>query len=114
MTIPILTILGVLPMLGAVVLLTLSGQTARIVGFAVSLVTLALGAYVSVGAINGATFSEQVSWIPALGAYYSLGPIDGLSLTMVLLTVILTPVVLLAAWNDSGVIRRRTPREGPF
>ena len=114
MTIPILTILGVLPMLGAVVLLTLSGQTARIVGFAVSLVTLALGAYVSVGAINGATFSEQVSWIPALGAYYSLGPIDGLSLTMVLLTVILTPVVLLAAWNDSEAPGNRFASRGFF
>lgn len=114
MTIPILTILGVLPMLGALVLLTLSGQTARIAGLAFSLVTLALGVYVSVSAMNGAEISEQVSWIPALGAYYALGPIDGLSLTMVLLTVILTPVVLVAAWNDAEAPGNRWTSRGFF
>ncbi len=114
MTIPILTILGVLPMLGAVVLLTLSGQTARIAGLAFSIVTLAIGVYVSVSAMNGAELSEQVPWIPALGAYYALGPIDGLSLTMVLLTVILSPVVLIAAWNDADAPGNRWTSRGFF
>src|SRR6476646_9968362 len=41
---------------------------------------------------------EKHAWIPAWGINYSLG-IDGISLWLVLLTTLLTPVVLLASWN---------------
>ena len=43
--------------------------------------------------------SEDVDWIKLFGAHYALG-LDGLGLALVLLTVILTPVVMLASWND--------------
>ena len=42
----------------------------------------------------GMQFTEHASWIPALGISYSLG-IDGISLLLVLLTTVLTPVSLL-------------------
>jgi NADH-quinone oxidoreductase subunit M len=42
----------------------------------------------------GFQFVEDVSWIPAYGISYTLG-IDGLSLLLVLLTTLLTPVALL-------------------
>jgi NADH-quinone oxidoreductase subunit M len=42
----------------------------------------------------GFQFVENVDWIPALGISYALG-IDGLSLVLILLTTLLTPVALL-------------------
>src|SRR5262245_34806668 len=39
-------------------------------------------------------FREQTPWIPPLGITYSIG-IDGISLVLVLLTTILTPIALL-------------------
>ena len=101
MNFPILTCLGLLPLVGSLLLLAVRGNAARTVGLVVSLVTLVLGGYVAYAAATGTTLVEQVRWIPAFGAWWSLGPIDGLSLTMVLLTVVLTPVVLLAAWRDA-------------
>jgi NADH-quinone oxidoreductase subunit M len=42
---------------------------------------------------------ERVPWIPAFGISYHLG-IDGVSLFLVLLTTILTPIVVLAGFGD--------------
>ncbi len=59
---------------------------------------------------------EQVDWIPALGISYALG-IDGISLLLVLLTTVLTPVALLFSlthyWGDQGLLDRvPAPRSG--
>src|SRR5205814_1679268 len=43
--------------------------------------------------------AEQVSWIPQWGIDYRLG-VDGVSLFLVLLTTVLTPIVVLASWGD--------------
>jgi NADH-quinone oxidoreductase subunit M len=45
-------------------------------------------------AVRGFQFREKLDWIPQLGISYSVG-IDGISLLLVLLTTILTPVALL-------------------
>src|SRR5438552_16308118 len=42
---------------------------------------------------------ESRGWIPQWGIRYALG-IDGISLWLVLLTTLLTPVVLLSSWNS--------------
>ena len=42
---------------------------------------------------------RDTPWIRSFGAHYALG-VDGIGLTLVLLTAILTPVVILASWND--------------
>jgi NADH-quinone oxidoreductase subunit M len=47
---------------------------------------------------SGFQFVEKFDWYPSLGASYHLG-VDGLSLSMVLLTTILTPIALLASFN---------------
>ena len=44
-------------------------------------------------------FTETHEWIRVFGAHYALG-VDGIGLTLVLLTAILTPVVILASWHD--------------
>src|SRR6266550_1125034 len=43
--------------------------------------------------------AEQVAWIPQWGIDYRLG-VDGVSLFLVLLTTVLTPIVVLASWGD--------------
>jgi NADH-quinone oxidoreductase subunit M len=48
--------------------------------------------------VAGFQLVETQSWIPQWGITYSLG-VDGISLWLVLLTTLLTPVVFLASWN---------------
>jgi NADH-quinone oxidoreductase subunit M len=49
--------------------------------------------------IAGFQLVESRPWIEQWGIHYSLG-IDGISLWLVMLTTLLTPVVLLASWNS--------------
>ena len=48
--------------------------------------------------IPGFQFETQSLWYAAIGSSFHLG-VDGLSLTMVLLTTLLTPIVILASFN---------------
>jgi NADH-quinone oxidoreductase subunit M len=101
MTIPWLTILALLPALGAVVLIFSGVKAAKLVALAVSLITLAFALVIAtqftIG--GGMQLVEQAPWIKPLGVYYSLG-LDGVGLTLVLLVVIITPVVIIASWRD--------------
>jgi NADH-quinone oxidoreductase subunit M len=101
MTLPWLTILALLPALGAVVLIFSGVKAAKLVALAVSLITLAFALVIAtqftIG--GGMQLVEQASWIKPLGVYYSLG-LDGVGLTLVLLVVIITPVVIIASWRD--------------
>ncbi len=47
---------------------------------------------------SGMQMQSSVPWIPAWGIDYSLG-VDGISLFMVLLTTLTTPLAILGAWN---------------
>jgi len=49
---------------------------------------------------GGIQFTETHTWIEAFGAHYALG-VDGIGLTLVLLTALLVPVVVLASWHDA-------------
>lgn len=42
---------------------------------------------------------ERYDWIPAWGVSYALG-VDGITLWLILLTTLLTPVVILSQWNS--------------
>ncbi|NLT29233.1 MAG: NADH-quinone oxidoreductase subunit M [Propionibacterium sp.] len=107
MTIPWLTILGVVPLIGALLLVFIKGNTARLVGLAFAVITaaIAIALLVQFQFDGGMQFTEQVSWIPAIGAWYSLG-LDGLGLTLVLLTALLVPFVMIAGWDDAEVTGR--------
>ena len=48
--------------------------------------------------VAGFQLVESYSWIPEWGIKYGLG-VDGISLWLVLLTTLLTPVVFLSSWN---------------
>src|SRR5215218_2238900 len=101
MTIPWLTILALLPAVGAVALIFTGVKAAKQIALVVSLITLVFAVIVAtqfkIG--YGMQLVEQVPWIKPLGAYYALG-LDGLGLTLVLLVVIITPVVIIASWRD--------------
>jgi len=48
--------------------------------------------------VAGYQLAEMRPWIPQWGISYSLG-VDGISLWLVMLTTLLTPVVFLSSWN---------------
>ena len=49
--------------------------------------------------IGGFQMVDSHAWIPQWGINYAVG-VDGISLWLVLLTTLLTPVVILASWNS--------------
>src|SRR5438132_4127990 len=46
-------------------------------------------------------FEENYSWIAAIGARYHVA-VDGISLWLVLLTTLLTPIAILSSWTAIG------------
>ncbi len=110
MTFPWLTTLAVLPLIGAALLIFIKGTAAKQVAIAISVLTLIIGIVVAVrfNPSGGMQFVEQVPWIEALGVNYALG-LDGIGLTLVLLVAVVTPVVIVAAWNDADPVDSATP-----
>lgn len=105
-TIPWLTILGVVPLVGALVVILLPrdrGALAKQVALGFALVTLILtvvmGLQFQADSLAPFQFVESYPWIPAFGISYSLG-VDGIGLVLVALAATLVPVVILAGWND--------------
>jgi NADH-quinone oxidoreductase subunit M len=92
MALPLLSVLALLPIIGAVALFPLRTRDNRVIGFWVSLATCVL-AVVCVVLNRGTDLSEQVAWIRPLGVWYALS-LDGLSSVMVLIACVLVPVVL--------------------
>jgi NADH-quinone oxidoreductase subunit M len=102
--IPMLTILTLLPVVGAFIVLALPSRNTNLVRWSalafsiLSLgVTLVLWAHFdhASGAIQ---FQERHLWIAPLGAEYHVG-IDGLGLLMLLLSSIVVPIGILASWR---------------
>jgi NADH-quinone oxidoreductase subunit M len=96
----LLTAVVFLPTAGAVLLLFFresASRAAKWFAFAVSVlgfaVSVPLWTRFDVRA-SGFQFVERVPWIPSIGVSYALG-IDGISLVLILLTTLLTPVSLL-------------------
>ncbi|HET7432626.1 MAG TPA: NADH-quinone oxidoreductase subunit M [Nocardioides sp.] len=103
---PFLTLMVVVPLLGAVATAALpAGHKVVLpkqVALGTSLLTLLLGVVMAFGydRNGGFQFTEQHTWIKAFGASYALG-VDGLGLLMVLLTAVLIPIVIGASWYDA-------------
>lgn len=101
---PWLSVLVALPLVGALVVPSLRGTTAKQAGLGFSLATLVLSVLVAAQyeLDGGMQLTETYEWIPAFGVHFALG-VDGLGLLMVLLTTLLVPIVLLAAWREDEV-----------
>lgn len=105
-SIPLLTVLWAVPMVGAVVVMLLPAAArtlAKWVALTVSLVVLAVAAVIAVGfdpAGEQFQFVENYRWIPSFGTGYILG-VDGIALALVVLTAVLLPLLIVAGWNDA-------------
>ena len=101
----LLTSILFIPSLAAILLLLLprgNKQLIRWVAFGASLIpfALALSAWFNFDspAYLEFRFVEQYTWFAAINSSFHIG-IDGLSLTMVLLTTLLTPMAILASFK---------------
>ncbi|MGK7926566.1 MAG: NAD(P)H-quinone oxidoreductase subunit D4, partial [Spirulina sp.] len=98
-----LTPLLVIPLLGAIaILLYPKPKASRAIATVFSLLTFAWAIYL-LGqfdlSIGGLQFSEFHRWIEPLGLNYSLG-VDGLSLPLLALNALLTPIALYTGRGD--------------
>ena len=107
MTFPILTSLIALPVAGALVLLFVTDDEhneaiirgiALVVSVLVFAETLLLWSRFNAGS-GEFQFIERHAWIPAFGISYAVG-VDGISLLLVVLTGVLTPLALLSSWDS--------------
>lgn len=110
MTTHLLSYITFLPFLGALFILMLPKERARLIewsAFLASALVLLLSIFLFTafkGDSGNFEFVEKISWIPALNISYHLG-VDGLSLFLVLLTSLLTPIAIVFSW---GKYRERT------
>jgi NADH-quinone oxidoreductase subunit M len=104
---PWLTILGAVPLAGALVVSVLpKGRDLLVkqVSLATSLLVLVLTVlmcadYSTASGAPRFQFVQSHDWIKAFGVSYSVGA-DGIALVLIALIAVLVPVVLLASWDD--------------
>ncbi|MBV9786824.1 MAG: NADH-quinone oxidoreductase subunit M [Chloroflexi bacterium] len=110
--VPWLSLMIFLPLLGAVLAaITPEGRDGRIQKwgtFLLSLAPLGIAIYLSATYQGGTApgepqqqlfdYAESLPWISVLGVNYTLG-LDGISLPLVLLTTLMTPLAILASFN---------------
>ncbi len=100
----ILNLVIFFPLLASFIIMLLPGdakETIRRLAFVLSLVPLLLVIYMWLTYDRfdaGMQFEVQYEWLPVLGSSFHVG-IDGISLTMLLLTTILTPLAILASFG---------------
>ena len=104
--VPWITILTLVPLVGAAVVIGLQReqkQLARLLSLLLSFVSLGLVIFLWTQFNAGSgelQFEEQHEWIPTLKISYHVAA-DGLSLLMLLLTAIVTPMAM-RSWRDGG------------
>ena len=113
---PWLTVMGAVPLAGALVLALTPGRSApgsvadrrardllvKRIALVFTLITLALSIVIAVKYSDGGPrfqFQQVYQWIPQFGVHYAVG-VDGIALVLILMTTVLMPVVILASWND--------------
>lgn len=103
-SLPLLSLLIWLPVLGGLLCLMLGNQrpqAARWLALATALATLALSIPLFTGfdmTDAGMQFVEQRAWIPSFDIQYHLGA-DGISVALIGLTTLTTVLVLIGAWS---------------
>ena len=101
-----LTLLMLLPLLGAILVSLLSKtqtETTKKVALATSVITFIGAALLFLNFNNDGTgfqLVEKYAWIPSLGINFQLG-VDGISLSLIALATALVPLVILGGWNES-------------
>ncbi|MEW5976983.1 MAG: NADH-quinone oxidoreductase subunit M [Acidobacteriota bacterium] len=105
MSASILSLITFLPLVGGVLILFAAKANFRLIrslalGVSVLTFLLSLQLYFDFDQTSAAyQFEELAPWIPSFGVKYHIG-IDGISLFLVLLTTLMTPIALLSSWNS--------------
>ncbi|HEU4348345.1 MAG TPA: NADH-quinone oxidoreductase subunit M [Actinoplanes sp.] len=101
-----LLVLGLIPLVGAVVVGALprgrellAKQLTLLFSLAVLAVTIGICLAFDPGAPERFQFTTSYEWIRSLGVSFSLG-VDGIALVLIALVAVLVPCVVLASWND--------------
>ncbi|MFC9429883.1 NADH-quinone oxidoreductase subunit M [Streptomyces sp. NPDC056987] len=125
MSFPLLTATAVLPAIGAIATAAVPAArrtAAKWLALFFSLGTLALAAVVLVRFEPGGAryqLTESHAWIADFGVRYELG-VDGIGVSLLALTALLVPFVILAGWHDADPLedvnpnRRWRPTQGFF
>jgi len=110
MSVPILTLITFLPIIGVILVLSIDSkkqELVRITSLLVSIVVffISLPLYFNFDAHTyDMQFVEKLPWIPSFGINYYVG-IDGVSLFLILLTTFITPLSILASWHITKSIK---------
>ena len=105
---PVLSLVTFIPLLGALFILLIRGEgevvarNARRVALWTSGINFFLSLFLWFGFDRGTAdfqFVDQAVWLPDLGLAYKMG-VDGISMPLVLLSTLLTPLCILASWES--------------
>ena len=101
-----LTLIMAIPLVGAALITTLP-QAKSLLAKQFALGTTLVAAVATIlmtvnfeRANTDLQFVESYDWIKAFGIKYAVG-VDGIALVLILMTALLTPIVVLAGWNES-------------
>jgi NADH-quinone oxidoreductase subunit M len=106
----LLTLTIFAPLAGALALLlvpTRATRAARVVALLASLATLGLAVGLAVrfqAGRPGFQLGQAVDWVGSVGVSYRVG-VDGISLPLVLLTALLTPLAVIGSWRLAERVR---------
>ncbi len=104
---PILSLVTFLPLVGALLILTVRAEpelvqrNARSVALWTSVINFVLSLFLWFRFDRTTAdfqFVEKSDWLPVIGASYHMG-VDGISMLFVLLSTLLTPICVLASWR---------------
>ena len=108
---PILSLLTFLPLIGAIFIITIRGdekvvnRNSQQVALWTSIINFLLSLFIWFHFDPNTSdyqFVEFKFWMPSLNINYKLG-VDGISILFVLLTTLLTPICILASWENIQV-----------
>ncbi|MCX6446599.1 MAG: NADH-quinone oxidoreductase subunit M [Actinobacteria bacterium] len=106
----LLTIVGVLPLISALLIAFIPSKNAELIkraAFAATLVVAIASIFLVTGfdkSVTGMQYVQSNTWIEAFNINFAVG-IDGISLVLILLSTILVPIVILATWHESDLGR---------
>ena len=106
----LLTIVGVLPLISALLIAFIPSKNAELIkraALAATLVVAIASIFLATGfdkSVTGMQYVQSNTWIEAFNINFAVG-IDGISLVLILLSTILVPIVILATWHESDLGR---------
>jgi NADH-quinone oxidoreductase subunit M len=105
---PLLSLVTFLPLVGALIILSVRGDDATVASNArwtalwASLITFVLSLLLWIQfdpTTPDFQFVEKIEWLPEFGVGYHMG-VDGISVLFILLATALTPICILASWES--------------